>query len=111
RAIAARRSVHRTVVLSTHQTEDVAALCPRVVVMNEGKALFDGTPRELADVARGRVWLAGERAATARLSWRTGDGMHRNIGDAPADADLVEPTVEDGYLLLVGRDALAEEAA
>ena len=111
REIVSERSVDRTVILSTHQTEDVAALCPRVVVMNEGKALFDGTPRDLADVARGRVWLAAERAATARLSWRTGDGNHRNIGEAPANADLVEPTVEDGYLLLVGRDALTEEAA
>src|SRR5881409_2952726 len=50
REIVSERSVDRTVILSTHQTEDVAALSPRVVVMNEGKALLDGTPRELADV-------------------------------------------------------------
>jgi ABC-2 type transport system ATP-binding protein len=111
REIVSERSADRTVVLSTHQTEDVAALCPRVLVMDDGRALFDGTPRGLADVARGRVWLAGERAATARLSWRTGEGMHRNIGDAPSGADLVEPTVEDGYLVLVGRRAMNEEAA
>ncbi len=111
REIVSERSEDRTVILSTHQTEDVAALCPRVVVMNEGRALFDGTPQELAAVAENRVWLAGERAPGARLSWRTGDGAHRNIGDAPAGADLVEPTVEDGYLLLVGQGALDEEAA
>jgi ABC-2 type transport system ATP-binding protein len=99
------------VILSTHQTEDVAALCPRVVVMNDGRTLFDGAPAELTDVARGRVWLAAERAADAHLSWRTGDGRHRNIGTAPNGADLVEPTVEDGYLLLVGKKAFEEEAA
>ncbi len=111
REIVSERSADRTVILSTHQTEDVAALCPRVVVMNDGRTLFDGTPRELTDVARGRVWLAAERATDAHLSWRTGDGKHRNIGTAPAGADIIEPTVEDGYLLLVGRKALDEEAA
>jgi ABC-2 type transport system ATP-binding protein len=110
REIVSERSVDRTVILSTHQTEDVAALCPRVVVMDEGRALFDGTPRDLAEVARGRVWMAAERAAGAHLSWRTGEGTHRNIGDAPAGAELVDPTVEDGYLLLVGHRAFEEAA-
>jgi ABC-2 type transport system ATP-binding protein len=111
REIVSERSVDRTVILSTHQTEDVAALCPRIVVMDEGRALFDGTPRDLAEVARGRVWMAGERAPGAHLSWRTGEGNHRNIGDAPAGAELVDPSVEDGYLLLVGHRAFGEEAA
>jgi ABC-2 type transport system ATP-binding protein len=111
REIVSERSADRTVILSTHQTEDVAALCPRVVVMNDGRTLFDGTPAELTDVARGRVWLAPERAPEAHLSWRTGDGRHRNIGTAPSGADLIEPTVEDGYLLLVGAKAFDEEAA
>lgn len=92
----------RTVVLSTHQTEDVAALCERVVVMNDGGCLFAGPPPALAAGARGAVWLADERGADARLSWRTGEGRHRHIGAAPALAELVEPTLEDGYLMLLG---------
>lgn len=100
----------RSILLSTHQTEDVAALCPRVVVINHGKTLFAGTPRELADVARGSVWLSSERASGARLSYRTGEGRYRNIGAAPSDADLVEPTVEDGYLMLLGDEAFVEAA-
>jgi ABC-2 type transport system ATP-binding protein len=111
REIVSERTSDQTVILSTHQTEDVAALCQRVVVMLDGQVLFEGTPRELTDVAEGRVWLAGERAAAARLSWRNADGAHRNIGDAPSGADLVKPTLEDGYLLLVGDRAFAEEAA
>ena len=111
RELVSERSSDRTVILSTHQTEDVAALCPRVVVMDQGVALFDGTPRDLADVARGRVWLSEERSSTARLSWRTGEGRQHNIGDAPEGAELVEPSVEDGYLLLVGSSAWEEEAA
>jgi ABC-2 type transport system ATP-binding protein len=111
REIVSERAGDRTVLLSTHQTEDVAALCPRVVVMLDGSALFEGTPRELTDVAADRVWLASERAAGARLSWRNADGAHRNIGDPPAGAELVAPTLEDGYLLLVGERAFASDEA
>ena len=111
RELVSDRAADRTVVLSTHQTEDVAALCQRVVVMLDGQVLFEGTPRELTDVADGRVWVADERAVGARLSWRTPDGAHRNIGDAPAGAELLTPTLEDGYLLLVGDRAFATDEA
>ena len=111
RELVSERTSDRTVILSTHQTADVTALCHRVVVLLDGQVLFEGTPRELTEVADRRVWLTGERAAGARLSWRTADGAHRNIGEAPDDADLVAPTLEDGYLLLVGDRAFADEAA
>lgn len=100
----------RSILLSTHQTEDVAALCPTVVVMNHGTTLFSGTPRDLADVARGSVWLSTERALEAHLSYRTGEGRYRNIGPAPENAELVDPTVEDGYLMLLGEEAFVEAA-
>jgi ABC-2 type transport system ATP-binding protein len=111
REVVSDMAERRTVILSTHQTEDVAALCRRVVVIDHGVSLFDGAPRELAEVARGRVWLADRRAPEARLSWLTGEGRHRNIGEAPPGAELVEPMVEDGYLLLVGRPPAEEDAA
>jgi len=102
----------RCVLLSTHQTEDVAALCQRVIVLHQGRVLLDGTPADLAALARGRVWLADSRDLAAKLAWRTPQGRWRNIGDAPASgAELVEPTVEDGYLLLVGHGALDEGVA
>jgi ABC-2 type transport system ATP-binding protein len=89
------------IVLSTHQSDDIAAICPRVVVLLRGQVRFTGTPAELAATAAGRVWVAGERDPRAHLSWRGGDDRWRHIGDrSPAGADLVTPTVEDGYLLL-----------
>ena len=97
---------HQTVLLSTHQVEDVAALCPRVIVMHKGTVRYDGPPRGLAELARDRVWLADERSADAHLAWRTPDGRFRHIGAPPAGAELVEPATEDGYLLLVGQGAL-----
>jgi ABC-2 type transport system ATP-binding protein len=89
-----------TVLLSTHQTEDVAALCQQVVVLLAGEVRFAGTPRELADVALGRAWLAENRDPRARVAWVTPEGRVRHVGEPPAGAELVAPTVEDGYLLL-----------
>lgn len=91
-----------TVLLSTHQTDDVAALCGRVVVMLAGCVRFDGRPSELAACADGRVWLAEERDERATLGWVGGDGRWRNIGEPPAGTVTVEPTIEDGYLVLTG---------
>jgi ABC-2 type transport system ATP-binding protein len=103
RELLSEQAERAAVVLSTHQTDDVAALCQRVVVLLDGVVRFDGTPRELAGLAAGRVWLAGARDPHARLSWVTAEGQVRHVGDAPPHATLVEPSVEDGYLLLAGR--------
>jgi ABC-2 type transport system ATP-binding protein len=89
------------IVLSTHQADDIAAICPQVIVLLKGKVQFTGTPAGLAGTAAGRVWAADERDDRAHLSWRGGDGRWRHIGDEqPPGAELVTPTVEDGYLLL-----------
>ncbi|GAA2765048.1 ABC transporter ATP-binding protein [Streptomyces paradoxus] len=100
----------RTVLLSTHQTEDVAMLCHRVLVMAGGRVRFEGTPAELTARAAGRVWSSAERDPGAKAGWRTGTGSFRNLGDPPAGADLLEPTLEDGYLLTLD-GAGAEVAA
>jgi ABC-2 type transport system ATP-binding protein len=94
-----------TVVISTHQTEDVAALCERVIVLDAGRILFDGPVLDLVAQAAGRVWMAAERHPAARHAWRTGTGRVRNVGDPPPDAELIEPALEDAYLLLVGEAA------
>ena len=96
----------RCVLLSTHQTEDVAALCREVVVLDQGTVLFRGSPSDLAASARGRVWRSDQREPGAALAWVAGDGSTRQIGSPPSGAELVEPTVEDAYLVLVGAKAL-----
>ncbi len=102
----------RTVVLSTHQTEDVSALCSRVLVLAEGGIRFDGRPADLAAVAEGRVWTDEEEAGEgASVSWRTGDGLLRHVGSPPSGATIVAPTLEDGYLLLLSQLDTSERAA
>jgi len=89
------------IVLSTHQADDIAAICPQVIVLLRGRVRFTGTPAELAATAAGKVWAADQRDSSGHLSWRGGDGRWRHIGEQPpASAELVAPTVEDGYLLL-----------
>ena len=94
-----------TVVLATHQTEDVAALCERVVVLDGGRVRFDGA------VAR-----PGRRPPPAGSGWPTRPTRGRRPRGAPAPAATAtsarprrpgprsaEPTLEDAYLLLRGQ--------
>ncbi|OXY95405.1 ABC transporter ATP-binding protein [Streptomyces diastatochromogenes] len=101
RELIAEAGEDRTVLLSTHQTEDVAMLCQYVVVLAAGRVHFEGTPAELTARAAGRVWSGTRRDPGARAGWRTGDGTFRNVGHPPAGAQLLEPTLEDGYLLVL----------
>src|SRR5580700_4931622 len=55
------------IVLSTHQADDIAAICPQVVVLLEGRVQFAGTPAGLAGTAAGQVWAADERDSLAHL--------------------------------------------
>ena len=100
----------RTVLLSTHQTEDVMTICQQVIVLDQGSVRFEGTPAQLAARAAGRVWMSPLRAPDALATWRTGDGGFRNVGTPPAGAQLVEPTLEDGYLMLIDSTAIRAES-
>ena len=106
RDVLGRAGESATVVISTHQTEDVAALCERVVVLDAGRVLFDGSVSDLIARAAGRVWMAPERHPSAQHAWRTGTGRVRNVGNPPPGAELIEPALEDAYLLLVGDAAI-----
>ena len=98
--------------VSTHQTEDVAALCQRVIVLHDGaRGVRRHAGASSRALAAGRVWIADARDERAQLSWRTAEGGHRHIGDPPPGAQLVEPTIEDGYLLLAGPAVVAEAVA
>ena len=58
RGVLADIAATSTMVISTHQTEDVAALCSRVIVLDAGRVHFDGTVPELVSLAAGKVWMA-----------------------------------------------------
>ena len=56
-----RGASDRTVILSTHLTDDVEAMADRVVVLADGGIAFDGTPDEL------RGWATRVTGAASSL--------------------------------------------
>ncbi len=100
RTVLSHAGTASTVFLSTHHTEEVAAFCRQVLVLDRGRLVFDGTPSLLAATASGRVWVDDQPHPAALRSWLTSHGEVRSIGTPPSGAQLVEPTLDDGYLLL-----------
>ena len=111
REVLAGLAPESTVLLSTHLTEDVAALCSRVVVLDHGTVRFQGWTSDLAAVADGRVWDADRADPDAVVAWRTPAGRFRNVGSPPPGADLVPAGPEHGYLLLTGSSRIQEVAS
>jgi ABC-2 type transport system ATP-binding protein len=72
--------------------------------MFSGRVRFTGTPVELAGLAVGRVWEDDRQDPEAIRSWLTSTGSYRHLGDPPNGAQVVDPTLDDGYLLLARRE-------
>jgi ABC-2 type transport system ATP-binding protein len=91
-----------TLVMATHQTEDIAAVCERVVVMDKGSVTFDGSVPDFVGQAKDHVWVADTPHVSALAHRRTASGRYRHVGDPPPGAEFAQPDVEDAYLLLRG---------
>lgn len=63
-----------TVILTTHDMDDIEALCERVVVIGNGKILVDGSLAELRKRVSGERWLTVDVA----------DGTAETVADADA---------------------------
>jgi ABC-type multidrug transport system ATPase subunit len=44
------------VILSTHIVDDVSDLCPQMAVIADGRILLEGSPADLIERTRGRIW-------------------------------------------------------
>jgi ABC-2 type transport system ATP-binding protein len=118
-----------TVILTSHYMVDVASLCPRVIVIDRGKLLYDGDLKKLikqvnpdkfvkvalsapvdgADVARfGEVVQKEDLAITLRVA-------QENLRDACSELlstlPIADLTVEDPPLEDIMRQLFAEKAA
>lgn len=110
----------RIVIFSTHIIEDISSSCNRVAVLGDGRVKFLGSPREMVELTRGRVWfmkVTEDEFETMRKKskivhhMREGDEIRiRLIAEhKPAESAVeVTPTLEDSYLWLLehkGEDA------
>jgi ABC-type multidrug transport system ATPase subunit len=114
------------VILSTHIVEDVADLCPNMVIIAGGHIVAGGKPQALIDTIRGKIWRkAIERSDleyyknnTAVISSRLSAGqtvIHVADDTEPGDGFTnIEPDLEDVYfatLFETRRDTQASQTA
>ncbi len=100
--VRALRATGVTVLLTTHYMEEAAQLCDRVIVIDNGQVLLEGTPEELVrrEVGRGviEVWNYGADLAAAL---RELAGRLEEVGDRlyfyPEDEDAVERLLESRF--------------
>jgi lipooligosaccharide transport system ATP-binding protein len=114
-----------TVVMSTHYMEEASILCDRLVIMDEGKILAEGTPDEsIRDLAGAEVAQVrpepGERDTVHRQLKETGHEMSeigaiftvRGVNRSRADLSALTgarityraANLEDVFLSLTGKD-------
>jgi ABC-type multidrug transport system ATPase subunit len=97
------------VILSTHIVDDVAELCSRMAIINQGQIMLEAEPPAAVETLRGKVWrklidheqLEEHRARHHVLSNRLNLGRSavRVLSDiSPGEGfDAVEPDLEDVY--------------
>ncbi|WP_339335994.1 ABC transporter ATP-binding protein [uncultured Maricaulis sp.] len=97
------------VILSTHIVEDVADLCPKMAIMNQGKIVASGVPGDLVGQLNGKIWsktaakgdLAELRTRHNVISERLtmGQVMIRVLADSQPGDDFTAatPDLEDVY--------------
>lgn len=70
RALIARMSPDKAIIISTHTLEEVPAMCSRVIVIDQGRIVTDDTPANLAQSRPGGLEEAFIRLATPQPGGR-----------------------------------------
>lgn len=104
-------SAERTIILSTHIVEDISQSCNDLAVLKAGRVVYRGSPADLIERARGHVWAIttdgrpDERLTVVSTLQMQRGVQYRVLGDPDgyADANPVEPSLEDGYMWLMQR--------
>ncbi len=104
------------VILSTHIVDDVKDLCSRMVIMNNGKIMLEGTPSNALDTVRNKIWskliekqqLNDYKKTFAVISSRVSEGkvlLHVYADQHPGDNfEQVNPNLEDVYFSLITKN-------
>lgn len=93
-----------TLLIATHEADELATVADSVVVMDRGRIVFSGTPPQLAARATGQVWET-DRPHPDIPTRAVAPGRFRCVGDPPPGATPETPSVADGYIATL-RDAM-----
>ena len=100
-----------TIFLTTHYIEEAENLCDRVAILNNGKRVALGSPRELCDkIGRFAVEYDGEdcvRKYSYFSDWEDAKEFVSKFGDEDS-ALLRKTTLEDVFLEMTGREVTAD---
>lgn len=104
------------VILSTHIVEDVKNLCKKMVVMNRGTILLEGTPAEAQATVQDKIWtkaidkeeLESYRSQMQVISSHMADGrvvIHVYADSNPgAGFDQITGDLEDVYFSVIAKN-------
>ena len=116
RAILARLSRDRAILISTHIVGDISSTCDDLAVLNAGRIVYRGSPQTLVTRAEGKTWrVQADDAEFEKISKRflvvtvavDGGRMDlRFVGDGPPPnrAESVTPNLEDAYVYFMGME-------
>lgn len=96
----------RTILISTHIVEDVESTCDRIIVMNKGNFVFEGTTQELCNKAAGKVYNIAkddidkvvQPYIIEKETMINNVATIRLLSSAPQEFNAEIPNVEDGYI-------------
>ena len=104
--ILARVDEDATIVMTTHDLSEAERLASRVLIMNEGRIIADGTVtalRELLDRGSEITWI--EDGARHVHTTRSPERFVRGLDlDAITGLTITRPTLEETYLSLVNKE-------
>jgi lipooligosaccharide transport system ATP-binding protein len=100
--VRALRATGVTVLLTTHYMEEAAQLCDRVIIIDEGRILLEGTPAALVEQEVGRTVIeAWNHTPEFAAFLREMPGRMEEVGDRlyfyPSDADHAERSMENRF--------------
>ncbi|MEM8958512.1 MAG: ABC transporter ATP-binding protein [Pseudomonadota bacterium] len=105
--VLANLAADAVVLLSTHIVEDIENLCPSLVIMDSGRVVAEGTPKDLIAPLRGRLWdrviPRGEPEPPGALSLSATPTGTRAVSEAPSAPPEYAPRtpfLEDVYHLM-----------